>query len=499
MEETEKVIEKIKDLVNQKGYVYALCMIILEDFHINPEKLHEIDTRGRLSVKEASLLLGFLIQDEIDFSIPETPQDLINLKQKTYKLMEELHESFMAPFIEKLENSIKKENKIDDFRVDQKNFFGTGDMLIEPIFYSGTGVYDFQYMEFFERKYKYDIEWLACKKEFDINQAQHIVFKIKSILQEKSQKVHLYDLKERMPAMFKSIKEKNSQRGFIKHIKDILPMMELYQYVELFFEYAKVEEGLSIDKIRKYGWKSFYKSLIELFIVKKSDFDSSINVESFFNYFSITPQKGSNSQFKTIGNYNLINSHPIIKLDDDRYFIPITFLLFEAVYESPFYWMMGDKEYRDQAGKNRGTFGEEITYDFLSKVFGTSRTFKSVKVITKKGQTYTDIDVLCILGSKALCVQVKSKKLTELSRTGDDKALNNDFKGAVQDAYEQGLVSREKILEKSAMFIDEVGNEIKLSEEIDDVYIMVITTENYPALAHQTQVMLEKNKKIHFQ
>ena len=210
------------------------------------------------------------------------------------------------------------------------------------------------------------------------------------------------------------------------------------------------------------------------------------------NNFSITPEKGFNFQFQTIGNYNIINSHPIIQLDDDKYFVPITFLLFEAVYESPYYWMIDDKKYRDQAGKNRGNVGEEITYDFLSKVFGTTRTFKSIKITTKKGQDDTDIDVLCVLGSKALCVQVKSKKLTELSRKGDDKALNDDFQGAVQDAYEQGIVSRRKILEKESKFIDDAGKEIQLSEEIDEVYIMGITTENYPSLTHQSHVMLNK-------
>ena len=147
MRKTELVIKDIKELISRKGYIYALCMILFEDFHINPEQLHEIDNISRLSIKEASLLLGFLIQNEIDFSTPNTPQDLINLKQKTYELMDELHKSFMIPFFEKLQESIKKEHKIEDYRKEQKEFFGKGDMLTEPIFYSGTGVYDFQYLD----------------------------------------------------------------------------------------------------------------------------------------------------------------------------------------------------------------------------------------------------------------------------------------------------------------------------------------------------------------
>ena len=492
MRKTETVIKDLKNLINSKGYIYALCMIIFEDFHINLEKIQEIDPRKRISLKEASLLLGFLIQKEINFTTPDSWQDLIQMKQKTYELLEELHQSFMIPFEEKLQRSLEKEHKKDDIRKEQKEFFGKGDMLTEPIFYSGTGVYDVQYLDLLERKYKYDKDWLSEKKNFNIEQTKNIVTRIKNILQEKSKKVHLYDLKERLPQMIEDLKKKNPNEDWEKYVKEVLPKMELHQYVELFFEYASDKKKLSINEIWEDRWNSFYKGLIEQFVVKKSDFDSDVDLESFLNNFTISFQKNLNSQFRTVGNYNLINSHPVIKLDEERYFVPITFLLIEAIYESPFYWMTNDKEYKDQAGENRGKVGEEIAFEFLSEVFGKNRTFKSLKITTKKGKDDTDIDVLCILGSKALCVQVKSKKLIELSRTGNNEQLQKDFQGAVQDAYEQGIVSRQKILEKKAKFIDENGNEIKLSEEIDEVYIIGITTENYPSLTHQAYIMLDK-------
>ncbi|NQV37031.1 MAG: hypothetical protein HQ509_03385 [Candidatus Marinimicrobia bacterium] len=493
MRNTDQVLADLKKLINTKGYIYALCMILFEDFHIIPEKLQEIDYRSRLSTKEASLLLSFLVQNKIDFSTPESPQELIALKQKTYKLMDELHESFMIPFIENLQESIKNEHKIEDFRKEQKEFFGKGDMLTEPIFYSGTGVYDFQYLEFLERKYKYDKEWLLKNKKFDIERSKNIPFRIKSILQEKSQKVHLYNLKEKMPQIIDDMKRKNPDENWEKHIKEIVPMMELHQYVELFFDNQTDEKKLSLDEIREEGWKSFYKGLMELFIIRKTDFKTDYDIDSFLENFSIIPKKDFNSQFQGIGNFSWFNAKPIIQLDEERYFIPISFSVFEAVYESPFYWMwLEDKNYRDTLSKNRGETGEEIAYEFLSQVFGQDKTFKSVKITTRKGRDDTDIDIFCILGSKALCVQVKSKKLTELSRTGDDEQLQKDFNGAVQDAYKQGLVSRQKILDRSARFFDKDGKEIHLSEEIDEIYIMGITTENYPSLTHQSHVMLDK-------
>jgi len=489
---TEQVLEEIRKLINKRGYIYALCMILFEDFHITPEKIQEIDFRSRLNTKEASLLLGFLIQNKIDFSTPNTPQELIRLKQLTYELMDELHKSFMLPFLEKIQESIKKEHKIENYRKEQKDFFGKGDMMTEPIFYSGTGVYDFQYLDFIERKYKYDQKWLLENKNFDLGKSKNIPTQIKNILQEKSQMVRLYNLKEKMPQVIEEMKMKNPNEDLEKYAKEILPMMEIHQYVELFFDTQSDEEKLSMDNIREDGWKSFYKGLIELFIIRKTDFDKISDIDSFFENFSVIPQKDFNSQFRGIGNFNWFNAKPIIQLDEERYFVPISFSVFEAVYESPFYWMWEDKTYRDTLAENRGKTGEEITYDFLSQVFNKNRTFKSVKITTQKGKDDTDIDILCVLGSKALIVQVKSKKLTELSRAGNDEQLQKDFQGAVQDAYEQGLISRQKILDRSAKFFDEKGNEIQLSEEIDDVYIMGITAENFPSLTHQANVMLDK-------
>lgn len=491
MRKTEEVIRDLKSLISSKGYVYTLCMILFEDFHINPEKLHEIDWGGRLNSNEASLLLGFLVQDTIDFSTPDDPMSLIQLKQRTYELMEELHQSFNIQFLEKLEKEIGRACDKKNYRKEMKDFFGKGNMLAEPIFYSGSGAYDFQYLEFLDKKYKYDEKWLHDKKQFDFVQVKRAISQIKEVLKKKSEKVYLRDIKEKLPEVIEGLCKKDSTHDWETEAKKLLPMLELHQYVDLFFE-NKSEFLVAGNNIREAGWNSFYKSLIELFVVEKTNFESDINVDAFFSNFSIIPKKGMNSRFQSIGDYNVINSHPIIQLDGDKYFIPIPFLLSIAVYESPYYWMIDDKAYIDQAGSNRGEVGGEIVYNQLQRVFGENRTFKSVKITTKKGYDATDIDVLCILGSKALCVQVKSKKLTELSRKGNDAALQKDFKGAVQDAYEQGVISRNKILERTAKFTDEFGKKIKLSEEIDDVYIMGVTTEDYPALTHQAHVMLEK-------
>jgi Nuclease-related domain len=426
----EQIIGDIKELVKVKGFIYALCTILLKDLLFDPEKLHEIDHYSRLNRNEISLLLGFIIQNKIDFSTPGTPRDFTEMLQATYGLMEELHRLLNNPAVMKLQEIFESGQKKED-----KVFWDSGDMFIEPIFYSGDGVYDFQYLDYLDRKYKYDKEWLLKNKSFDIEESIIIVQKIKNILQEKINN------------------RKKNKANFMK---------------------------------------SPYKEIMNLFVIRKSDLGDESAIDSFLENFSLIPCKDINPQFQGFGDYNLFNAKPIIQLDEERYFIPIIYSVSEAVYESPFYWMNKDESYKKNLSKNRGDVGEEITFDILSQVFSEGRIFKSVKIATQKGRNATDIDVLCILGNKALCVQVKSKKLTLLSRTGNDNQLNKDFQGAIQDAYKQGLVSREKILGGKAKFFDENNKEIHFTEDIDEVYIMGITTENYPSLTHQTQVKLDK-------
>lgn len=486
------VITDLKKLIYTEGYIYSLCLILFEDFHFDLNKIHEVDHKSRLSVKECSLIIGFLIKKTIDFSMPTSPEGVLALKERTYELMDELHQSLNEPQFAKIKEMLeRRENgeKFEDTRESRLDFFVKAGGMVEPMFYSGDGVYDFQYLEYLEPKYKYDHDWLIKNKNFDITVTKEIVEKIKFTLRKKALKVNPINLKEKFPEIankaFNKLKNKLTKEEIDEMERQQFTVATFYQYRQLFP--PPKENGDSIE-----GWSKFYKNLLDLFLVTPSDLKGIRQdiIDSFFQNFSFAPV--CNETYEGPGYFNILNSCPLIKFENDCYFVPINYLVAEAVYESPFYWMWDDKKYRNSLAKHRGDVGEEIAYKFLSKVFGTNNTFKSIIVETKKGQRDTDIDVLCILGNKALCVQVKSKKLTLTAKRGDFDQLSKDFKGAIQDAYNQGMVSREAILNKSARFFDEMGNELLLPSEIDEVYIMGLTTENYPSLVHQVYAMLDK-------
>lgn len=494
MRSKDLIIADIKNLVKSKGYIYSFCLILFEDFHVNLETLHEIDYRARLSVKEATLILGFLVQNKLDFSTPNSPESVIELKEKTYSLMEELHLSYTSPQIEKLKvrfQEAKQGIHVADTYKDRFDFFVSDGGMVEPMFYAGDGVYDFQYLEYLEPKYKYDKDWLLKNKNFDISQAVAICNKIKSIIQEKSSQVNLVGLRELAPKIQKESQKKLKKKYDEESFQKLLISAEFYQYINL-FPVPPAENDVVSEKIRSENWSQFYQNLLGLFVIRKSQFSGGEQIDSFCENFSFKPGGDINKDYNGAGSFNILTSKPIIRIDEDRCFVPINYLVAEAVYESPFYWMCEDKNYSDQLAKHRGDVGEEMSFNYLSKVFGEKNTFKSVTISTQKGKRDTDIDVLCMLGNKALCVQVKSKKVTLSAKKGDTNQLVKDFKGAVQDAYNQGLVCREKILNKKAKFFDEDGNELHLPEYITEVYIMGVTTENYPALTHQSFILLQK-------
>lgn len=492
-----EVLADIKTLVNAKGYIYALCLIIIDDFHFNPVKMHEIDVHAKLNKNEMLLLFGFLIQQDINFAPPNSPLDLYGLKQRTYLLMNELHIATTLPFIEKMKQ--RKESSENPVKT-MREFFAAQNMFTESIFYAGDGIYDVQFLDFIDQKYQFDHEWLDKNANFRTNEAKAIVTQIKEIHQKKIERITILSIKENTERMIAdAIKHKVIDKNAPQEKKDeLLSVIEFSQFSSLFETDQHVAKGLSLEKVTEAGWKSFYDGLLNLFTVTVEEFDPELNAETFLKRFSV-PDDGTvrNEQFTSVGDFNMFATRPMIVFPGARYFIPMSFPLYEAVYESPYYWMVQDKSYSVQLAQNRGHAGEEVTAALFQKVLPNDQVFKSVKVRTGKDFD-TDIDVLCILGNKALAVQVKSKKLTQLSRKGSIDQLEKDFKGAVQDAYQQGLVSRDRILKRPANFFDASGNEIFLSESIDEVYILVVTTENYPSLAHQSLILLQKNESDPF-
>lgn len=491
----DEVISDLITLIKQPGYIYSLCLVLFEDFHISLEKLGTVNYRERLSVKEAAFILGYLTQNKIDCTYPESVESLIQNKELTYKLLRELHNTFLYPQREMIQDMFSNQQMgiCSEPTFSKFEFFTKDGSMQEAIFYSGDGVYDFQYLEYLPLKYRYDEEWLEKNRGYIFKQVISITQLIKQIQQEKANKVGLIDLRDHefRETLKKDIKGKNKD----KKLEEILTRMEFMQFYSL-FPSVPDDSGLSAPEKKelwKSSWNVFYDNLLDLFILDSGRLSKTEGIENYLLNFGLG-HKERNENFKTIGDFNIINSKPIIQLSDGKWFLPVFYLLAEAVYESPYYWMCEDDEYKSKALHNRGKVGEEIVCDLLRPVFGHNNVLPSVKIKKTKEKTVTDIDILCLLGNKALCVQVKSKKMTIAARRGEVDALVRDFKGAFQNAYEQGLTCRDYLKSKECIFLDENGNKLTIPEYINDVYILCVTTENYPAIPYCSFVLLDKKE-----
>jgi len=318
---------------------------------------------------------------------------------------------------------------------DFKEHFSKARILQETMFYAGTGAYDKQYKELVTEKYKYDVEWLQNEKGFNLNSLPQFYDNIKNVLQEKL-----------------------NDRRFKKNL-------------------SHREMAIQVFCLNK-----------EEIVKENKDF------EIILNHFQIDLAEANNKQFNDLGDFNLFSEKPILKIKDNLYFIPSTFALSESMYESLYYWMLADKKYLDTALKNRGNVAEEITKNILEPVFGSKNIYQNIIINRTKSEQVTDIDMLAILNDTAIIFQIKSKKLTSLSKKGDMGSIKNDFKKAIQDAYNQAILSR-KCLENFQNYKFPFQDDDFKSRlpKIKNFLIVTIVLDDYPAITHQVHVLLENN------
>jgi len=430
----EETIKALEELTQESGFLYSLAVVLRHDLFLNPEESADINWRERLSFQEMSFLVGLMVKHPIDFALPPDEKTMMSQVHKMYDLFEKLHQAHNEPFIKKLFEKAKQILTPEEAEKSYSEFFGNGDFMTEPIFYGGSGAYDFQYLEFAEKKYEKDKEWISTNKGVNVATMAKLAAELKKLNEHKS---------------------------------------------------------MTSPKPETFG--DFCKSVLDVFCFKTEDIDQFGNeaAKMFLDAFSLAPGN-VNKDFNTPGAYNAVDSHPIIQLGDNLYFLPVGFNLTQSIYESPFYWMSGDAAYKDSAFTHRGEATEEIAYEMLISVFGKDNVHRDVKVLKNKKERITDIDVLAIAGNKAVIVQAKSKKLTELSRRGNEENLKADFSEAVQKAYDQGLTCRASIIDKNNTLVTSDGKELHLNEFIDDAYIICLTTDHYPAVTHQVDVYLKK-------
>lgn len=417
----------------QPGYVHAIAHICFRDNVIlYTGDMKEADMRkmfspSRLIRTEINTLLGLMIKAEIDWTLP-APKTLQEYMDATGELLEELHHCLSGEFW----SGLTKEAVESGF-----NPFERGEVLREPIFYSGEAAYIFQYLDLATRKYAADSQWLQENRGFTIDHATRVAKAVEGVHSDR----------------FGSIRDR--MRNLHPDEWTMLPLF-----------------AFTVDEI-----------------AAKANLANDI-VGLVLGAFEL-PSTDRNEGFNALHDFNMITAMPLLRTPSGEFLSLQTYSLAEAIYEAPHHWMYQDEAYRPTLSKNRGDFTENFVAERLGLVFGKDRVHLNVDIFKTKAAKVSDVDVLVVWGNRAIIVQAKSKRLTLESRKGNDQVIRGDFKKAVQVAYDQGTACAKSLIERDCRLVAADGREVVLPDDIKEIYIFCVISDHYPALSFQARQFLK--------
>ncbi len=432
------MFQDLEQLCSSKGYIHVLCYISRRDNffpvrdELRPSDLASSYAADRTIRTELSTLMGLAVKHDISFEkIPNA--EIVSMSVMTTGLLEELHDTFNKPMRSILENAFLATKS--GIHSDLESPFGRGDVLREPIFYGGESAYNFQYRDLAVLRYADDEAWLARNKGFSIGEV-HIALRALS---------HIQSTK---------FSDSWASSDWNDH------------------NYADIIECFTVSSLE---------------LAEKTRLPQN-TIDAILSSFTC-PTSPTDLQFKSVSDFNEISAYPIIRDTCGNYIIIQLYALDEAFYDSPFYWIAADREYKDTSFSNRGKFTESFVAESFSKVFGNRNTHRAVNIYRGKNRI-SEADLLILFADRAIVVQCKSKKLTIESRKGNDQQIKSDFKKAIEDSYEQGRICAGSLELPDVVFIGNDGKNINIPR-VKEIYIICVVSDHYPALAFQAREFLK--------
>ncbi len=389
--------------------------------------MRKMFSSSRLTRTEINTLLGLMIKAEIDWTVP-TPVTVQEYVNATEQFLEELHHCLSGEFW----SGLTKEAVESGF-----DPFERGEVWREPIFYSGEAAYIFQYLDLAVGKYSADAEWLQANRGFTIDQASCVAKAVEEVHTDQ----------------FDAIRE----RMRTQHSSE-WTMLPLFVFTA---DEIAVKANLAIEVAGR---------VLDAFQLASTE---------------------RNDGFNALQDFNVITATPLLRMPSGEFLSLQSYSLAEAIYEAPHHWLYQDKAYRPTLAKNRGDFIEYFVGERLSLVFGNEHVHLNVDIFETKATKVSDIDVLVVWGNRIVIVQAKSKRLTLESRKGNDQVIRDDFKKAVQMAYDQGGACAKCLLDKRYRLATQDGREVVLPHDIKEIFIFCVVSDNYPALSFQARQFLQ--------
>ena len=398
----EQVVADLAALCVSPGFVHALAMLVIRDNammfsgELEEDAFLNLNLPERLIRTEVTLLHGLMIKQPVDWTVPE-PAVMTKYLDDADRLLRELHDCFNQAYFDAIAQASRP--------ADASEIFGRGSVLRESMFYAGESAYIFQYLDLSIRKYEQDAQWLREHMGFDIEQAVAVAKAINQLQTHRIDDVRA--LTRRTPP-------------------NEWTMVPLFTFT--------AEE-----------------------VVQASGMAREV-VDAILRAFTL-PASEDNANFSNLHDYNAVTASPLLMTSDGRLMLLQAYAFAEALYETPFFWMMKDKAYQPALTEHRGTFTESYVAERLASVFGSEHVFRGVK-ISRGADDVSDIDILVVWGDRVVVGQAKSKRLTLAAKRGNDVVIQEDFAKSVQAAYDQGITCAEAILGTGYTFKTADGKDV---------------------------------------
>ena len=324
---TPEIFKDLRLLCCEPGFLHALSAIVFRDsflaIDLNGEVQHDEDRRY-----SRSRLNNNEVMLLVGLLVQSESSDVFETVGDTEDLVSRA-DNLLEEFHTALEAPLRQLSKGQSQQDRPKTNFG--DLAKEAIYYGAESAYVFQYRQFARDRYRKDMNWLLSNKGISIRP--------------------IIDIADYL------LHRVNSQTTLLMDDKDNVTKPPMAR---------EISSALLVDKnslIKKFGQKAL----------------------AFLDAFSI-PINNSNKSFDNPFGFNKANMRPILDLGQCVYIVN-QFRLFESIYESPYYWMLADRDYKDTAADNRGKFLETTIAKMLQKerknlVIFYHRIQKCMKILT---------------------------------------------------------------------------------------------------------------------
>ena len=131
-------------------------MTIVRDCFYDLNNPEEFESRNKLITEELMTLLGFWVQhSESHWSYPISFDDMYQMVLDADMLMKEMHISSYETVFQETSQIIQSYNSNGKHELSDE---AKAQSIQEAIYYNGDSAYDYEYVHFLKKKYKYDRE-----------------------------------------------------------------------------------------------------------------------------------------------------------------------------------------------------------------------------------------------------------------------------------------------------------------------------------------------------